>query len=208
MESYLRMPIKSEEIEAVKKEQYEKKFKGGIATANGLVEILDTILDSLKDDEAVEIHVYQDYVLIGKRKKGHRDVMEYKFTNFGFSPNKKDSKSEALAFAIRSIDSGSLPGYVYEAINGDVDSLRMTTEHLVRAYSAKIKRMKKKHKDKDEIEEVKLRRKAAKRRLKLPLEEFLHLSEPIIVEIPKRPDKFYDKEDIILSGSDGIDISK
>jgi hypothetical protein len=134
--------------------------------------------------------------------------MEYKFTNFGFSPNKKDSKSEALAFAIRSIDDGSLPEYVYYAINGDVESLKLTTKHLVRAYDAKIKRMKKKGKDEDEIEEVKLRRKAAKRRLKLPLEEFLQLSEPIIVEIPRNPAKFYDKEDIILSGSDGIDVTK
>ena len=204
MESYLRMPIKPEEVEAVK----EKQYKGGIATESGLVEIFDRFLDSLKEDEAVEIHVYQDYVLVGKREKGHRDDMSYKFTNFGFSPNKRDSKSEALTFAVRSIDNGSLPDYVYRAINGDVEALKLTTKHLVRAYDAKIKRMTEKGKSKREIDEVELKKKAAERRLGLPLEEFLQLSEPIIVEIPRNPEKFYDKDEVVLSKDDGIDMTK
>ncbi len=207
MESYLRMPIKPEEVEAVKNEKKVKQFEGGIATANALVEILDKCLDSLKSDEAVEIHVYQEYVLIGKRQRGHRDEMKYKFTNFGFSPNKKDSKSEALAFAIRSIDNGSLPDYVYQAIDGNVEALKRTTRHLVRAYDAKIKRMKKKGKSKEEIKEYKLKKKAAERRLELPLAEFLFLSEPIIVEIPKNPEKFYDKDEVVLSKTDGIELN-
>lgn len=192
MESYLRMPIKSKEIDAVRSEE----LKGCIANESGLIEILDNSLDGLKEDEAVEIYIYQQYILIGKRKKGHRDVFKYKFTNYGFSPNKRDGKSEALAYAIRSIDDGSLPEYVYRAINGDVEALKQTTKHLIKAYDAKIKRMKDKGKSKEDIEEFKLKRKAAKRRLTLPLEEFLELSEPIIVEIPKSPKKFHDKNDV------------
>ncbi len=203
MEAYLRMPIKPEEVEAVKREEKAeetlKKIKEGIANENDLIMILDNALDSLKEDEAVEIHIYQRYILVGKRKKGHRDKFKYKFTNYGFSPNRKDRKTQSLGYAIRSIDDGSLPNYVYDAINGDVDALKLTTEHLVRAYDAKIKRMKKKGKSAEEIEEVKLKRKAAKRRLKLPLEQFLELSEPIIVEIPKNHKKFHDKDDDILT---------
>lgn len=202
MEAYLRMPIKPEEVEAVKREeQAEKqaeKIKEGIASEHDLTAILDNALDSLKDDEAVEVHIYQDYILVGKRKKGHRDKFKYKFTNYGFSPSRKDRKTESLGFAIRSIDDGHLPGYVYDAINGDIDALRQTTEYLVKAYNAKIKRMKKKGKTAKEIEEVKLKKKAAKRRLTLPLEQFLELSEPIIVEIPKNHEKFHDKDDDIL----------
>jgi hypothetical protein len=67
--------------------------------------------------------------------------------------------------------------------------------------------MKKKGKSKEEIKEYKLKKKAAERRLELPLAEFLFLSEPIIVEIPKNPEKFYDKDEVVLSKTDGIELS-
>lgn len=195
IESFIRMPVKPEEVEAVRSDE----IKEGIANASDLTEILDRCYDGLKEDEAVEVYIYQRYILVGKRRKGHRDKFKYKFTNYGFSPNRRDSKSESLGYAIRAIDGGSLPNYVYDAINGDVQALRKTTEHLISAYDAKIKRMKEKNKPESEIDEYKLKRKAAKRRLTLPLDEFLQLSEPIIVEIPKNPKKFHDKNDIYIN---------
>ena len=176
-----------------------EELKGEIANERGLNDLLDSIYNSLADNEAVEIHIYQDYILVGKRTKGHGDRFFHKFTNFGFSPNRSDNKSRGLTYAIRTIDSGSLPTYCYDAINGDVDALRKTTEHLIRALTAKVKRMTEKGKDAALIEEFEKRRFAAERRLTLPVEELVVLSEPIIVEIPKDPSKFYDEEDVVIS---------
>lgn len=193
MESFLRMPVRASE-----------SLKGSQADENGLDMILDNAYNSLHDDEAVEIHVYQEYVLIGKRQKGHGDVFRYKFTNYGFSPNRSDGKSEKLSYSIRNIDNGSLPEYCYKAINGDVEALRLTTKHLIRAYEAKIRRMTEKGKDPKEIEEYVMKCEAAKRRLTLSIDDFLTLSEPIIIEIPRNSEVFYDENEVFISGHDGI----
>ena len=193
-ESFLRMPVKASEA-----------LKGEIANENGLNMVLDGLYNRLHSDEAAEIHVYQDYILVGVRQKGHGDVFMHKFTNYGFSPNRRDNKSETLAFSIRTIDNGSLPQYCYEAINGNVDALRLTTKHLIRAYEAKVRRMTEKGKDAKLIEEYVMKVEAAKRRLTLPLEDFLTLSEPIMIEIPRNPETFYDEDEVVVSGHDGID---
>ncbi|MDO4967619.1 MAG: hypothetical protein Q4E70_02530 [Candidatus Saccharibacteria bacterium] len=179
-----------------------EELTGTIASESGLTTLLDNLYNTLSLDEAVEIHVYREYVLVGTRKKGHGDVMTKKFINFGFSPTKHSKKSEALSFAIRAIDDGGLPDYCYRAINGDLEALRLTTEHLVRAYDAKVRRMKDKGKPASEIEAFALRRDAAKRRLTLEDEEFMEVSEPIILEIPRDPATFYSEEDVFISDID------
>ena len=177
-----------------------EELPGSIASENGLMELFDRLYNGLEDDMAVEVHVYRQYVLVGTRQKGHGDKMTKKFVNFGFSPNRQDGKSDSLAFAIRAIDDGGLPAYCYQAINGDIQALRQTTEHLVRAYDAKIKRMKEKGKSLQEIEVFEVRRDVAKRRLELEDEEFMEVSEPIILEIPKNPEVFYSEDDVYLNG--------
>ncbi|MBQ2638679.1 hypothetical protein IJF91_01295 [Candidatus Saccharibacteria bacterium] len=176
-----------------------EELPGSIANESGLTQLLDDLYNRLLDNMAIEIHIYREYVLIGTREKGHGDKMLKKFINFGFSPKRHDNKSEALTYAIRNIDGGGLPDYCYDAINGDLQALRLTTEHLVRAYDAKVRRMKEKGKTASEIETFALRRDAAKRRLTLEDEDFMEVSEPIIIEIPRNPDTFYSEEDVYIT---------
>ena len=49
-----------------------------------------------------------------------------------------------------------------------------------------------------EIEPFIMRRDTAMRRLELPDEEFLELSEPIIIEIPRKPEVFYGEYDVAI----------
>ena len=174
---------------------------GSIASGSGLAELLDKLYSRLNDDMAVEVHVYREFTLIGTRQKGHGDKMLKKFINFGFSPYRKNEKSDALSYAIRTIDDGDLPEYCYRAISGDLDALRRTTLHLIRAYDAKIRRMQDKGKSISEIEPFILRRDTAAHRLELEDDEFMEVSEPIIIEIPKNPEFFYNEDDVCISGN-------
>lgn len=177
-----------------------EELPGTFASEAGLIELLNTLYNQLTDDMAVEIHVYREYILVGTRQKGHGDKLMKKFINFGFSPNRQDSKSDTLAYAVRSIDNGDLPEYCYRAICGDIPALRQTTEHLIRAYDAKIRRMKEKGKSAAEIEIYTQRMDTATRHLLLEDEDFMEVSEPIILEIPKNPDFFYNENDVYISG--------
>lgn len=184
-----------------------EELKSDFASKQGIVVLLDELYNHLEPDEAVEVHVYREYVLIGTRKKGHGDKMIKKFVNFGFSPRKHnenssmESRSKALMYAILDIDDGRLPEYCYKAIDGDIQALRQTTEHLIRAYDAKIRRMQAKGKSVAEIEKYITRKTTAERRLTLPDEDFMEVSEPIIIEIPRDPEFFYSDDDVVFISS-------
>ncbi len=169
-----------------------------IISESGLIKLLDDLYDEINDSSAVEVHIYRKFVLIGTRERGHGDKMIQKFTNFGFCLNSASQKPDVLSYAIRTIDDGNLPEYCYKAIEGDVEALRQTTQHLVRAYDAKVRRMKEKGKPMLEIEPFVTRRDTAMRRLELPDAEFLEISEPIIIEIPKKPETFYGEYDVAI----------
>ena len=179
-----------------------EELVGNISTEAGIIRILDDLFNSLTKKSAVEVHIYRHYVLIGTRDKGHGDKMVMKFTNFGFCPDSRGSKSDSLVSAIRSIDDGNLPEYCYRAITGDVDALRQTTAHLVRAYDAKIRRMLEKAKSLSEIEVFTSKRDMAMRRLELDDKDLLEISEPIIIEIPKDPEYFYEEDEVAIGGSE------
>lgn len=164
-----------------------------IVNESGLMKLLDDLYDAIDKDSAVEVHIYRKFTLIGTRTKGHGDKMTMKFTNFGFG-----NKTDSLASAIRSIDDGSLPQYCYRAIAGDIEALRQTTAHVVRAYDAKIRRMLEKAKSVSEVERFVVKRDIALRRLELQDADLMEVSEPIIIEIPKDPDFFYGDDDIVV----------
>lgn len=186
MKSYLRLEFKVGE-----------ELIPQIINESGLVKLLDDLYDEIDDNSAVEVHIYRKFVLVGTRERGHGDKMIQKFTNFGFL-NSASQKPDALSYAIRTIDDGNLPDYCYKAIEGDVEALRQTTQHLVRAYDAKVRRMQEKGKPMLEIEPFVTRRDTAMRRLELSDEEFLELSEPIIIEVPKKPEAFYGEYDVAI----------
>ena len=179
-----------------------EELVGNISSEAGLIELLDSLYNGLSNDMAIEVHIYRKYVLIGTRERGHGDRMIKKFTNFGFCLSPESGKSDALSFAIRTIDDGNLPDYCYRAINGDVEALRQTTIHLVRAYDAKVRRMQEKGKPAIEIEPFITRRDAASRRLELSDEELVEISEPIIIEVPKDPATFYGEYDVAIGNDD------
>ena len=187
MKSFLKLEAKAGE-----------ELPGNIASEAGLIELLDILYDGLDETEAIEIHAYRKFVLIGTREKGHGDKMIKKFTNFGFSPESHDKKTDSLTFAIRTIDDGSLPDYCYKAINGDIESLRQTTAHVVRAYDAKIRRMQEKGKSALEIEPFISKKEIATRRLELSDKELMEVSVPIIIEIPKNAEVFYEETDVAI----------
>lgn len=190
-------------IEGSEEKKKIELMKGEIASENGLLELLCKIFDGLSETEAVEIKVYRKFILVGKRLKGHGSEYYHKFINYGLA---NGNRTTTLAFAIRTIDGGSLQSYCYDAMNGDVQALRKTTQHLVRAYNAKIKRLKEKGKDPKEIEYFEGERDKVMKRLEKGDEEFLELTEPILIEIPKDPEMFYDEETVTISGDDGIDV--
>lgn len=172
-----------------------------IINESGLTKLLDDLYESIDKNTAVELHIYRHYILVGTRERGHGDKMIKKFNNFGFSTESRDKKSDSLAFAIRAIDDGSLPDYCYKAIGGDVEALRQTTAHVVRAYDAKVRRMQEKGKPAIEVEPFITRRDTAARRLELSDEELLEVSEPIIIEIPKCSDVFYGEYDVAIGNN-------
>ena len=178
-----------------------ESMKGEIASENGLSGLLNRIFDGLGDIEAAEIKVYREFILVGKRIRGHGSRYSYKFVNYGLA-----KRSDGLYFAIKSIDGGSLPNYCYDAIAGDVNALRKTTVHYARALDAKIARLKEKGKDKKLIEYYESERDKVLKRLEKDDEDFLELSEPILIEIPRNVDIFYDEDDVMISGDDGIAV--
>ncbi len=183
-------------------------LRGEITSEKGLQELLNKTFDSLTDGEAVEIKIYRKYILVGKRLKNHGSEYYKKFTNYGLG--RGGNKSRSLSFAIHAIDGGSLKEYCYDAINGDVNALRQTTKHLVRAYEAKIKRLKEKGKKETVIKYYEKERDKIVRRLEKDDDEFLELSEPVLVEIPKNPDVFYgDRIEIVsITGDDNITVEE
>lgn len=187
MKSYLRLEPKAEE-----------ELTPQIISEGGLARLLDDLYDGIGENAAVEIHIYRKFVLVGTRERGHGDKMVKKFTNLGFSVEPNERKAASLAYAIRAIDDGTLPEYCYMAINGDIGALRQTTAHLVRAYDAKVRRMREKGKPAIEIEPFIARRDAAARRLEFSDDELVEVSEPIIVEIPKNSDVFYGEYDVAI----------
>lgn len=185
--------------------QIIEAMKGEIASEKGLLDLLGRLYDSLTDLEAVEVKVYRSFILVGKRLKGHGSTYYHKFTNYGLA---NGNRTTTLSFAIRAIDGGSLKDYCYDAMNGDIEALKKTTKHLVRAYNAKIKRLKDKGKDLKIIEYYEGERDKVQNRLKKDDDEFLALTEPILIEIPKNPDVFYEADDdtVSIMGSDDISV--
>lgn len=209
------------------------KLKGEIASEKGLLAYLCEIYDSLKDDEAVEIKAYREFILIGKRRLGASSVYMHKFINYGLS---KGNRTETLSYAIRAIDGGDLPDYCYDAINGNIQALRKTTEHLVKVYNAKTKRLTEQLENLDSLdvmyqmiselhleedasyEEVKARLKVkiseleeksvvVAKRLDKDDDEFLALTEPVLIEIPKCYDIFHNKHDDLVAIIAGDNIT-
>lgn len=228
------MSVQSDFIIEGSDEQVQiQKLKGEIACERGLLALFCDIFDSLGDDEAVEIKAYRDFTLVGKRHKDHGSTYLHKFINYGLC---KGNRTDALAYAIRAIDGGDLPDYCYEAISGDIVALKKTTEHLVKVYKAKIKRLTDQLESLDDLdvmysmidelqlsneatyEEVKARIKykiaelevkssTVSSRLKKSDAEFLELTEPVLIEIPKCYGVFHNKhEDLIaiVAGDDTI----
>jgi len=182
-----------------------EEMKGEIANERGLLELLCRLFDSLGDLEAIEVKVYRSFILVGKRLKGHGSEYYHKFINYGLNGG---VRTETLSFAIRAIDGGSLKDYCYDAINGDIEALRLTTKHLVRAYNAKIKRLKEKGKDPKVIEYYEGERDKVEKRLEKNDDEFLELTEPVLIEIPKNPSVFYEEDATVVSimSDDGISV--
>jgi hypothetical protein len=192
-------------IQGSEQEVKIKQMKGEIASQSGLLEIFCKIYDSLADNEAFEVKIYRSFILVGKRVKGHGSDYYHKFTNYGLSSG---NRTTALSYAIRAVDGGSLKDYCYNAMNGDIEALRLTTKHLVRAYNAKIKRLKEKGRDPRTIEYYEAERDKVEKRLLKDDDEFLELTEPVLIEIPRNPDVFYDNDDNVVSimGTDDINV--
>ena len=212
----------------------EKKdeMKGEIASENDLTNLLCNIYDSLTDEEAVEIKVYRECILVGKRHKKHSSEYTKKFINFGLS---KGNRTVALGYAIRAIDD-ALPDYCYKAIDGDIEALKETTKHLIKVYDKKMARLEKMFDNLNTtrgmyavIEDLNLEanssfeqvkhaltetfmllyknRKSAVERLEIKdNNEFLASTEPVLIEIPKNYEVFHDKNNdeyiSIVSGDD------
>ena len=194
METFVRLEISSDEIKNAKKEE---KLSGRVITTDALIELLNEILDCATSDEAVEVQVFRNYILVGVRKKGHGDQFMYKFTNLGYAIG--DSKSSSLAYAIQSFDeTRSLPDYFYDVISGDKAAIREINKHLVRALEAKIARMVKKRKHPNMIKPYKDQFYAARRRLECSDEELFAKTEPLIIEIPKNPEVFYSSDSVLI----------
>lgn len=194
METFVRLEISSDEIKNAKKEE---KLSGRVITTDALIELLNEILDCATSDEAVEVQVFRNYILVGVRKKGYGDRFMYKFTNYGYAIG--DSKSSSLGYAIQSIDeTRSLPDYFYDAISGDKAAIREINKRLVRALEAKITRMVKRRKHPNLIKPYKDQFDAARRRLECSDEELFIKTEPIIIEVPKNPGDFYSYGSVLI----------
>ena len=221
--------------ESKEEDLIEKKYemKGEIASENDLTTLLCNIYDSLTDEEAVEIKVYRECILVGKRHKNQSSNYTKKFINFGLS---KGNRTVALGYAIRAIDD-ALPDYCYKAIDGDIDALRETTKHLIKVYEKKMNRLEGlidnigtaagmyaviedlKLDPQSTAEEVnasltkafmllyKSKRNACSRLEIKDNDEFLASTEPVLIEIPKNYEVFHDKNNDYVSIVAGDDIT-
>ena len=168
------------------------EIKGEITTSYGLQALLDSLYSNLAEDEAVVLMIKSDCTLVCTRKKGHGDRVLNKFANVGFAGKKNGvslGKANCLATAIRGI-ADNLPEYCYEAIKGDKEALRKTTEHLFKVYRKKAERMQAKKKPAEEIAQVLARQDEIGRYLELNDTELSNVIDTLIVEVPKCPEKF------------------
>lgn len=183
------------------------EMKGELTTGAGLSALLDLLYDQLRDDEAVVLMVKKDCTLVCTRQKGHGDHVLKKFTNFGFAGDYSHvsvKKAKELSDSIRTIAS-NLPAYCYDAIAGDKEALRQTTDHLLKVYAAKAERMKAKGKPPKEIAQVLGRHDQIKRYLDLNNDELASSIDTIIVEVPKCPETFENLDELAAIGNKVLD---
>ena len=187
-------------------------LSGKIISKDGLVELIDNLYSMLTKEEALNIWIYQAYILVGIREKGHGEYFYEKFINYGLVLNNK-TRNESLSAAIRDIDGGSLNKECYDAINGDISALQETTKHLINTCRRKLRRAYEKRYNASmaisederavlrvaELNEIILdirdhlqqSKKALMTAMDGNINEFLELSEPVIIEIPRDYYYFY-----------------
>ena len=125
-----------------------------------------------------------------------------KFTNIGFAGARNGislGKADSLSTAIRVI-ADNLPEYCYDAIKGDKQALRKTTEHLFKVYKKKAERMKAKGKPNKEIAQVLTRQDEIGRYLELDDDELASVIDTLIIEVPKRPELFEELDELAAIG--------
>ena len=182
------------------------EIKGELTTDRGLEALLDHLYSNLSEDEAVVLMVKNNCTLVCTRKKGHGDHVLKKFTNVGFAGSKSQisaNKADVVATAVRTI-ADNLPEYCYDAIKGDEQALRKTTEHLFKVYRKKAERMKAKNKPAKEIAQVLARQDEIGRYLELDNSELANVIDTLIIEVPKCPEKFEELDELAAIGVEEI----
>ncbi len=172
-------------------------IKGELATEMGLLALLDKLYDLLEEDEAIVFLIKKNCTLICTRRRGHADRVLKKFTNIGYGTK----GSRTLIEAIKSF-ADNLPDYCYDAIDGDKQALRRTTEHLHKVYGKKIERMRAKGKSPKDIAKVLTRQDEISRYLELGDDDLAEVIDTILIEVPKKPDHFEDLDELAAIGVD------
>lgn len=134
------MPTSNLSIKIFKKDQYESQ----LVSRDKISAYLEQKYDSLKRGDSLILSVMQDCVYVSLKVNDHEhEIPVAKLTNYGYGSTK--SNTQDLMYAVMNI-SADMPGYVYEAMIGNIKAMRQTAAWRKKDIKKRLKTLDKKYK--------------------------------------------------------------
>ena len=134
------MPTSNLSINVFKKDQYTDQM----VSRDKISGYVEQQYDSLKDGDTLILSVQRDCVFVSLKVEGHEhEVPVARLTNYGYGSSKSCTKD--LMFAVMNV-SADMPGYVYEALIGDIKAMRQTASWRKKDIKKRLRTLDKKYK--------------------------------------------------------------
>ena len=134
------MPTSNLSINVFKKDQYTDQM----VSRDKISGYIEQQYDSLKDGDTLVLSVQRDCVFVSLKVEGHEhEVPVARLTNYGYGSSKSCTKD--LMFAVMNV-SADMPGYVYEALIGDIKAMRQTASWRKKDIKKRLRTLDKKYK--------------------------------------------------------------
>ena len=134
------MPTSNLSFNIFKKDKYTDQMVSGDKISG----YLEQQYDPLKNGEMLILSVHKDCVFVLLKIEDHEhEVPVARLTNYGYGDSKCRTKD--LMFAVMNI-AADMPGYVYEALTGDIKALRQTAKWRKKDIKERLKGLDKKYK--------------------------------------------------------------
>ena len=121
----------------------EDQYKDQMVSRDKISAYLEQQYDRLKDGDTLILSVQKNCVFVSLKVDGHEhEVPVARLTNYGYGSSK--TCTQDLMFAVMNI-SADMPGYVYEAMIGNVKAMRQAAAWRMKDIKKRLKNLDKKY---------------------------------------------------------------